>query len=332
MKKILESELMTIAHNILKLKGKEDLEKMYLETQKLYEKLTILKFYEKNKSLIENDYPVENFEIDLISDKNEIISENIKTEKATEALFLPTFELSENNISEVEKEVKFEEEKEIEEEAKVEIEKEVEKEIEDVKKETNDIFNTKKEEATNVIPPKVLKHDKIEEYLFDNYEELEFVAKKSNNTETIENTNNINLDNEIIKEEKKFEIENKSDESDLKFETKKETKDDLDIIKKIVEEAQLKVDALKSERSLSLNDSILKGINIGLNDRIGFVKHLFNGSNEDYNRVISQLSTIETFKEAHEFINIHIKPDYNKWQGKEDYEIRFLNLIEKKYL
>ena len=28
MKKILESELMTIAHNILKLKGKEDIDKM----------------------------------------------------------------------------------------------------------------------------------------------------------------------------------------------------------------------------------------------------------------------------------------------------------------
>ena len=81
MKKILESELMTIAHNILKLKGKEDIEKMYLETQKLYEKLTILKFYEKNKSIITPDYPKEEFEKDLNADTNEIVTKMQSSEK-----------------------------------------------------------------------------------------------------------------------------------------------------------------------------------------------------------------------------------------------------------
>jgi len=48
MKKKLESELITIAHRILKLKGKEDVEKLHAEVAELYEKLTVLKFAQEN--------------------------------------------------------------------------------------------------------------------------------------------------------------------------------------------------------------------------------------------------------------------------------------------
>ena len=82
---------------------------------------------------------------------------------------------------------------------------------------------------------------------------------------------------------------------------------------------------------MSLNDTLLKGINIGLNDRIAFVKHLFAGSNEDFNRVISQLNTFDTFDEAQNFVDDMVKPDYNNWEGKEDYGVRFMNLVEKKF-
>ena len=44
MKKKLESELVSIAHRILKLTGKEDLEKMQEEVALLYQKISILKF------------------------------------------------------------------------------------------------------------------------------------------------------------------------------------------------------------------------------------------------------------------------------------------------
>lgn len=74
-----------------------------------------------------------------------------------------------------------------------------------------------------------------------------------------------------------------------------------------------------------------KSINIGLNDRVGFVKHLFNESAEDYNRVLSQLNTHSSFDEAKGFIDEIIKPDYNNWEGKEDYEVRFLEIVEKKF-
>lgn len=80
---------------------------------------------------------------------------------------------------------------------------------------------------------------------------------------------------------------------------------------------------------LSLNDRLkTNSLSVGLNDRIAFVKHLFDGSTEDYNRVISQLSTIHSFDEAQSFVNTMVKPDYNNWEGKEAYETRFMQLIE----
>lgn len=48
MKKKLEADLISIAHRILKLKNKSDINQLYLETQKLYEKLAVLKFVEEN--------------------------------------------------------------------------------------------------------------------------------------------------------------------------------------------------------------------------------------------------------------------------------------------
>ena len=44
MKKKLESELISIAHRVLKLTGKEDLNKMQEEVALLYQKISILKF------------------------------------------------------------------------------------------------------------------------------------------------------------------------------------------------------------------------------------------------------------------------------------------------
>lgn len=50
MEKKLESELISIAHRILKLKGKSELHQLHIETQKLYETLSVLKFVETAKN------------------------------------------------------------------------------------------------------------------------------------------------------------------------------------------------------------------------------------------------------------------------------------------
>lgn len=87
----------------------------------------------------------------------------------------------------------------------------------------------------------------------------------------------------------------------------------------------------ESERPKSINDRQKKGIQIGINDRIAFVRHLFEGSNADYDRVLSQLNTIKSRKEAVDFVQQMVKPDYNNWDGKEEYEHRFLNIVENRF-
>ncbi|WP_378179749.1 hypothetical protein [Aquimarina sp. SS2-1] len=87
----------------------------------------------------------------------------------------------------------------------------------------------------------------------------------------------------------------------------------------------------QDEKPKSLNDQLKKGIHIGLNDRLAFIKHLFDGSSTDYNRVLSQLNTLNSKSGARQFIKNMVKPDYNNWQGKEEYEERFMEIITNKY-
>ncbi len=85
------------------------------------------------------------------------------------------------------------------------------------------------------------------------------------------------------------------------------------------------------EKPKSLNEQLKRGIHIGLNDRLAFIKHLFEGSSTDYNRVLSQLNTLNSKSEATAFIDSMVKPDYNSWQDKKEYEERFMTIITRKY-
>ncbi|WP_224485457.1 hypothetical protein [Robertkochia aurantiaca] len=84
-------------------------------------------------------------------------------------------------------------------------------------------------------------------------------------------------------------------------------------------------------RKRSLNDTLNKGFQIGLNDKLAFIKHLFGGNTEDYQRVISQVNTLQNYEAAENFILQMVKPDHENWEGKEEYEIRFLQLIARKF-
>ncbi|PCJ95268.1 MAG: hypothetical protein COA50_08625 [Flavobacteriaceae bacterium] len=86
-----------------------------------------------------------------------------------------------------------------------------------------------------------------------------------------------------------------------------------------------------SQQSKSLNDRLNKGLQVGLNDKLAFIKHLFNGNAEDYNRVLSQLNTIDTEERSISFINNMVKPEYDNWTGKEQYVERFIALIIRKF-
>lgn len=89
--------------------------------------------------------------------------------------------------------------------------------------------------------------------------------------------------------------------------------------------------AAASKAKKSLNEKLSgNSIKFGLNDRIAFVKHLFNGSQEDFNRVLSQLNSFNDYSEAQNFIEHIVKPEYN-WGGKPEFEERFMESLENRY-
>ena len=87
----------------------------------------------------------------------------------------------------------------------------------------------------------------------------------------------------------------------------------------------------QSTEKKSLNDRLAGGaLKFGLNDRIGFVKDLFDGSAEDFNRVVSQLNTLGSLGEAQEFLTTHIAPEYG-WADNEETAERFMAAVEQRF-
>ena len=88
----------------------------------------------------------------------------------------------------------------------------------------------------------------------------------------------------------------------------------------------------KKEKSVSsVNDRVFRDkIQIGLNDRIAFVKHLFNFSQEEFNKVLSKLNSFNNEQEAKDFIINTVQADYD-WTGKEEYVERLFVLIERRF-
>jgi len=87
----------------------------------------------------------------------------------------------------------------------------------------------------------------------------------------------------------------------------------------------------EDEKPKNLNERLKTGLKVGLNDKLAFVKHLFGGSDQDYNRVLSQLETFSTLEDAQNFIRQIVKPDYNNWEEKEEYEERFMQVLSNKF-
>lgn len=81
----------------------------------------------------------------------------------------------------------------------------------------------------------------------------------------------------------------------------------------------------------SLNERLSQSqIQIGLNDRIAFVKHLFNGSQPDFNRVLSQLNSFSSEEQANSFISNTVIPEY-KWSEDSEYVERLLALVARRF-
>lgn len=298
MKKRLEADLVSIAHRILQLKNKSDVNVLFLETQKLYEKLAILKFVEENLGDIKPTIGQAAIEaaIEKAFDLPEIKAEILPTEVATNVIdknkdvIIETASTVDKILDNIDPEDSILEA--ITSEPEPLEEEEISTAFVPVFEETAsapEAIATTIEETT---PKKEVVQISFEDLLGANYTETQFI--KVDSTETSK-TNTVSA-------------------FDLAF----------DKVETLTEE--------KEDKPKSLNDKLAKGISIDLNDRIGFVKHLFNNSNEDYNRVLSQLNSFNNFYETKTFIDEMIKPEYNNWEGKDDYANRFMEIVEKKFL
>ncbi len=247
MKKKLESELISIAHRILKLTGKEDVNRMHEEVAQLYEKLTVLKFAQ------------ENFE------------DNIPTIGNDSSFFEMLDTAFNNKVSD-----------------NIEVENKV-------------YINLDEREDDGIMEPVMNKIKDMVAFMPEDEANEETTISKSPNGEHAKT---------------------------IEFETI--TQDFAEIPEfEPIEEAQKR--EAKNEKK-SLNDKLKTGgLQIGLNDKIAFIKHLFDGKNEDYDRVISQINTTSTLQEAEDFIFQLVKPDYNNWEGKEEFEERFMEIITAKF-
>ena len=166
--------------------------------------------------------------------------------------------------------------------------------------------------------------ESIEEDLVNEGIELTIEEVSDSSTTREEGDDLFSQSDEVIEEAFENELEAvESNNEEITLSLEDELKDTIaaDVVADLFENAPKK----------SLNDKIRDDIQIGLNDRIAFVKNLFGGSQEDFNRVVSQLNSFKTEKEAKKFINKMVKPDYN-WAENEDIEQRFMSIVERKFL
>ncbi|MFP2995277.1 hypothetical protein ABN763_05180 [Spongiivirga sp. MCCC 1A20706] len=90
-------------------------------------------------------------------------------------------------------------------------------------------------------------------------------------------------------------------------------------------------DIATEKKVQSINDRFKKEMNIGLNDKIAFIKHLFDGKNEAYDEAVAMINSKDSFADAESYIKITLKPKYNYWLGKEDYADRFMEIVESRF-
>ena len=322
MKKRVSAELISIAHRILKLKNHSETVQLQQEAKNLYDQLTILRFYEENFELVKNEISEEVLEAKLEGKQVDVFEQPIpvveevalaKEEPVVEEK-APATPMEEEKI--VVAELIVEDDEDEEEEVLITSmeEEPIEEEIiEDVPVVDSEVSEPKLEEPAKQIS--------FEDLLVHDYQELEFVKVEDVPSEVEKANDTIFEAVETVKEEvEEVVIPERVADSEASEP------------KVLEEEVKATFEKVSQEPKISsLNDRLNKAITFGLNDRIGFEKKLFGGSSDDFNRVVSQLNTFDSFEEAKAFVDDFVKPDYNNWEGAEEFETRFMEIVEKKF-
>jgi hypothetical protein len=297
MKKKLEADLISIAHRILQMKNKSDINQLCIETQKLYEKLSVLRFVEEHfgdaKPTIGQAEIVEKMN-QIFEENHLLVSKPIQVQAEVVAEEVPVDEIiTEESI--------------------------IEEVVVDGNEENEEIFE---EEVVSESSEEVTKVDFLPAFELDDVEE----EKKG----VEEKISFMDLLGEDYSETMFVKVDQSQEKSNpLDFELPKETNLQSKSAKHLPEIQASSKDI--EPKTAAVLENQIKIISIGLNDRIAFVKHLFGNNDADYSRVLNQLITYDSFEEAKNLIEDMVKPDYDNWEGKEDYEQRFLEIIEKKF-
>jgi len=316
MKKRVTAELISIAHRILKLKNHSETVQLQQEAKNLYDQLTILRFYEENFELVKNEISEEVLAEKLEGKPTEVFDAPIQdkfVETPAEVAIESSLEIEETKSEPIAEEkvviaeLIVEDDDEDEEVFMTSVEEEsIEEEI----IEEEPVAETSKAEES------VAKQISFEDLLVHDYKELDFVKVEDVPVE-VEKASET-----VFEAVAPVEIEKEIQPESIVAETSKVLEEE---VKATIEKAS------QEPKISSLNDRLNKTISFGLNDRIGFEKKLFGGSSDDFNRVISQLNTFDSFEEAREFVLDFVKPDYNNWEGNEEFETRFMEIVEKKF-
>ena len=91
------------------------------------------------------------------------------------------------------------------------------------------------------------------------------------------------------------------------------------------------IDDLHGYRGIKEVGRADREITVGLNDRLAFTKHLFNDNAEAFKQTLSTLNTLDSQEGSLRFIRHEVKPKFDDWKGKDDYESRFMALIERRF-
>ncbi|WP_309640086.1 hypothetical protein [Flavobacterium sp.] len=320
MKKKLEAELISIAHRILKLKNKSELHQLHQEAQNLYEKLTVLRFVEDHFDEVKPTIGRAEIEdtieaaFEAKDEQSEPIAETIVEieEEATAPIAVAEAEEEVVDNSETEEEA-IEEEQEVE-ATEDEIEPVAEETVEEETEDSNEAEAPVAAEENDFKPAFELAFDTKDEEIAEQIkEEIKNVSPQI----TFDDLLGADYVDPVFVKPEELAQEKQNEPSNV-----------IPIGRSYNDAAP--VISINKE-AMSLNDRIAKGIIIGLNDRIAFMSNLFANSSEDYNRVLSQLMTFDTFDEAQDFIDTMVKPDYNNWEGKDEYAERFMEIVEKKF-
>lgn len=344
MKKILEDELMSLAHSLLKMKNRSNVNELKIQAKQLYEKLSLLSFAEKHfegsqPSIGKNDFfeafynEFENYKTSAEKPSNKRkMREDVNSESLEGEALIETSDASSK---------------------KIEAKKESESLLEDYddSSSSESIYSTKTSQTSNA----------TEEESVSNKDDIS--ASTEENTKTSnqnEEDFGVHFDDLPLFEKAKEIGENKEKEQQTEkpeeqlstdvFETKADEESTAEANKEEANLAYPKAEATENEvpekddepvqpkttadlfspEKKSLNDHLKKGIKIGLNDRLAFTRQLFDGNVEDYNRVLSQLNTMHSFEEAKKFIESAVKPEYN-WEDKENFESRFISIVASRF-